>query len=103
MNASGGGDGPEDVAGGFENALKQDWPSKSKYAIFITDAPCHGDKYHEPGGDDYPQGDPKGRKVEDQMQQFAEKGIHFSAVVISESYTKKMFDILDQSYKKKMG
>ena len=27
--ATGGGDGPEDVAGGFENALKQDWKSKS--------------------------------------------------------------------------
>lgn len=25
LDATGGGDGPEDVAGGFENALKQDW------------------------------------------------------------------------------
>ena len=27
LQATGGGDGPEDVAGGFENALKQDWQS----------------------------------------------------------------------------
>lgn len=61
--ASGGGDLPEDVAGAFENALKQKWEAKSKYAIFIADAPCHGKKYHD-CGDDHPQGDPKGRVVE---------------------------------------
>ncbi len=38
----GGGDGPEDVAGGFENGLKQDWQAKGKYAILLCDAPCHG-------------------------------------------------------------
>ena len=54
---------PEDVAGAFENALKQKWEAKSKYAIFIADAPCHGKKYHD-CGDDHPQGDPKGRVVE---------------------------------------
>ena len=67
--ATGGGDGPEDVAGGFDNALKQDWQANSKYAIFITDAPCHGTKYHDygPDNDDYPKGDPKGRLIEKQI------------------------------------
>jgi von Willebrand factor type A domain len=37
-----GGDDPEDVAGGLENALNQDWNAKSKYAILICDCPCHG-------------------------------------------------------------
>lgn len=64
LRASGGGDLPEDVAGGFENALKQNWQAKSKYAIFIADAPCHGREYHDTGSDDYPKGDPKGRVVE---------------------------------------
>ena len=64
LRATGGGDMPEDVAGGFENALKQDWQAKSKYAIFIADAPCHGTQYHDTGSDDYPKGDPKGRVVE---------------------------------------
>jgi len=33
---------PEDLAGGLEVALKQDWKSKSKYAILLADCPCHG-------------------------------------------------------------
>jgi hypothetical protein len=57
----------------------------------IADAPCHGDKYHTPGGDDYPYGDPKGRLVERQIGLFAEKKIHFSALKIDDHYTKKMF------------
>ncbi len=69
----------------------------------IADAPCHGDKYHEPGGDDYPDGDPKGRLVERQIEEFAEKGIHFNAIKINDHYTKKMFEILNDHYQKKMG
>lgn len=68
LRATGGGDFPEDVAGGFENALKQDWQAKSRYAIFIADAPCHGTKYHDGYGDSYPEGDPKGRFVEKQIK-----------------------------------
>ena len=70
LRATGGGDAPEDVAGGFENALKQDWQAKSRYAIFIADAPCHGKKYHnhEFGDDSYPEGDPKGRLIEKQIE-----------------------------------
>jgi hypothetical protein len=64
LDATGGGDLPEDVAGGFENALKQDWQAKSRYAIFIADAPCHGNQYHDCGHDSHPQGDPKGRLIE---------------------------------------
>jgi hypothetical protein len=69
----------------------------------LADAPCHGDQYHTPGGDDYPNGDPKGRKVEKQIEQFAEKGIYFSAVKIDPHYTNIMFDILNKHYTKKMG
>lgn len=47
QQASGGGDCPEDVAGGLELALNQSWSSKVKYAIFIADAPGHGKKYHD--------------------------------------------------------
>ena len=65
LGAFGGGDGPEDVAGGFENALKQNWQAAANYAILLADAPAHGDKYHSPGGDDYPKGDPKGRLIEE--------------------------------------
>jgi myosin protein heavy chain len=46
IEADGGDDGPEDVAGGFKKALEQDWRAKSRYAVLIADAPCHGRKYH---------------------------------------------------------
>jgi hypothetical protein len=64
LRASGGGDGPEDIAGAFEGALEQDWASMTKWAILITDAPCHGKRYHSLKQDDYPDGDPHGRAVE---------------------------------------
>jgi hypothetical protein len=66
ISARGGGDAPEDIAGAFEKALEQEWSSKTRYAVLITDAPCHGNKYHvEKTRDDYPAGDPNGLVMED--------------------------------------
>jgi hypothetical protein len=65
LQASGGGDRSEDIAGAFELALKQKWKAKCRYAILITDAPCHGKKYHDGFGDDHPDGDKYGRSVEE--------------------------------------
>lgn len=57
-------DYPEDVAGGLQHGLEQDWQAKTRYAVLIADAPCHGSIYHEyVFGDSYPDGDPQGRKV----------------------------------------
>lgn len=57
LSASGGGDTPQDLLGGLELAVKQSWNSRAKFAIIITDAPCHGRKYHDTD-DSYPDGDP---------------------------------------------
>jgi hypothetical protein len=63
----GGDDIPEDIAGAFNLALKQSWKSTAKYAILITDAPCHGkEKYHYVY-DSYPEGDPHGHDPEKQV------------------------------------
>ena len=40
-------DFPEDVVGGLQKALEQQWESKTRYAVLIGDAPCHGTKYYE--------------------------------------------------------
>jgi hypothetical protein len=59
--AKGGGDGPEDVAGGLNAVLDLSWIASTRLVIHIADAPCHGTAYH--GGkfrDDYPDGDPLG-------------------------------------------
>lgn len=91
LTAYGGGDTPEDICGGFEQALKQDWKSNAKYAVLITDAPCHGKKYHDTG-DTYPQGDPQGRDPEKQLIELAEKGINIYGIKIND-ITNKMYRI----------
>lgn len=66
VNASGGGDFPEDVQGGFHEALKQDWEANSvKMAFHIFDAPGHGKDICPGGGDNYPGGSPDGHKIQD--------------------------------------
>ena len=64
---NGGNDCPEDVAGGLQKALEQQWESKTRYAVIIADAPAHGTKYHELGDseDNYPKGDPMGLVLEE--------------------------------------
>ena len=70
--------------------------------MLITDAPCHGEKYHNCGWDNHGAGDPNGLIVEDQIKSFAEKRINFSAIKINE-VTDKMYTILNKSYHKEMG
>jgi hypothetical protein len=64
VSASGGGEFPEDVQGGFFEALKMKWEDSSiKMAFHIFDAPGHGKDICPDGGDDYPQGSPDGHKI----------------------------------------
>ena len=60
----------EDAAGGLQKGLEQKWESKNRFAVFIADYPGHGLKYHNAGsqyGEEYPQGDPKGYIIENQI------------------------------------
>ena len=45
--ADGGDDLAEDLTGALGKALKMNWQSKAKYALLVTDAPCHGTKFHD--------------------------------------------------------
>ena len=31
---------------------KKDWTGKSRFALLVTDSPCHGTKYHDLGRDE---------------------------------------------------
>ena len=65
MNATGGGDTPEDVQGGLNHALKMEWTEGSIRQLFlICDAPGHGKDICD-GGDSYPKGSPDGHKIQD--------------------------------------
>jgi hypothetical protein len=86
IKATGGGDEPEDVLGGIEEAVRlvgfpaglctlirksnscclgsMDWeilgPNTARLLFHIADSPCHGVDYHDGYADDHPTGDPRG-------------------------------------------
>ncbi len=97
LDCNGGGDEPEDIVGALRQALKMNWLSNAKYAILVSDAPCHGKQYHNISYDRFADGDPEGVPLEDVIKQFVEKDITFYCIEIN-STTKKMFDIMKSIY-----
>lgn len=47
LNAIGGGDAPEDVLGGIQQALNASWKQQTRCIIHIADAPPHGRTLHD--------------------------------------------------------
>lgn len=91
-------DTPEDVAGGLNLGLKMNWKSDAKYAILISDAPCHGAKYHNTKvHDNYPNGCPEGLVIEDLITEYANRNITLSVISITNE-TEKMFEIISLTY-----
>lgn len=43
----GGFDAAEDVIGGLNSILQLSWTGKTRLIIFITDAPGHGQEFHD--------------------------------------------------------
>ena len=98
LQANGGGDICEDLAGAFELSLKKSWKGISKFAILATDAPCHGIEFHSPEIEDYyPKGDPKKRDIKKYIKEFAEREISLFCIEYDGS-TKKMFGIFKEIY-----
>jgi hypothetical protein len=94
--AAGGGDTPEDVAGGLQKCLELPWKAQNRCAILIADAPCHGRKFHT-YDDNHPGGDPYGLDPLFQMQQLREKQIHFSLYYANNS-TDTMGQLFSRNY-----
>ncbi|KOO28486.1 mhck ef2 kinase domain family protein [Chrysochromulina tobinii] len=55
-DASGGGDGPEDVLIAIEAINRFSWRGDVRVCVFIADAPAHGFSGRDGGGDDFPGG-----------------------------------------------
>ena len=70
------------------------WSGNIKFAILVTDSPCHGTKYHDLGKDkdNYPEGDRDERNIEDMIKFFAKENISLYCLKI-ENKTDKMFNI----------
>lgn len=70
-SAKGGGDHPEDVAGGLNAALMLSWSdAPNKLVCHFADAPAHGRKYCD-DGDSYPDGCPLGLDPQQLVEQLA--------------------------------
>jgi hypothetical protein len=66
IQAWGGNDFAEDVAGGLSELLHLEWKEDyTKLVVHLADAPPHGTSWHEPWvSDNYPNGDPGGIDLE---------------------------------------
>eukprot|EP01080_Neovahlkampfia_damariscottae_P002033 gene2033-1540_t len=97
IQATGGGDGAEDVFSGIDAALKLDWSSKAKMLIHFADAPCHGNKYHTKGySDNYAELDHKyGLTAENLFEKMIKMEIDFSFMKIQNDT-----DIMIEEFKK---
>ena len=97
--AFGGGDGPEDVAWAMEQALDKDWKSNARFLVFVADYPNHGIKYNNfsSAQDDYPNGIPGRKDLEELIKELAENNISLFCMEIT-SHTDKMFNIFQTIY-----
>ncbi|CAD7924203.1 unnamed protein product [Amoebophrya sp. A120] len=103
LRASGGGDEPEDVAGGLHTALeKLSWSSKIRFLVLVTDAPGHGQELHPASvNDDHLNHNQRGRRMETIMQRMREKQIEFLFCRLKKEATKMMEDAMRVWYETK--
>jgi hypothetical protein len=77
--AEGGDDIPEDFAGAMHITSGLSWTSRVRHVFIITDAPPHGNKYHEPRiADRFPYGDPAGRILEEDVDILTSKQVNMT-------------------------
>ena len=93
-----GGKDCEDMGAGLQEALNYKWKGNTRFAILIADAPCHGEQYHGiKKFDSFPKGDKY--KIDQLVQQFAEKNIHLMCLNITE-LTVKLYNNFVDYYQK---
>ena len=95
IEADGGDDIPEDVAGAFKMALKKEWRGDTRIALLITDSPCHGGEFHNSNGvkDKYP----SEQNIKNMIHQFKKENISLICFKLTKN-TDKMFEIFKNEY-----
>lgn len=86
IKVGGGDDTAEDIAFAFELALQKNWSdSETKFAILVTDAPCHGIQYHDKDiMDNFLNGVPNRRNIEEIVEDLANKKVSLFCVRLNE-------------------
>jgi hypothetical protein len=95
VQATGGDDAPEDIAGALAKAKDLDWFADARLIIHFGDAPCHGTKYHN-FHDNYPQGDPTGLVPEVLLKELEQMNVQYFFGKINSS-TDKMLSIFQRT------
>ena len=103
QSAMGGGDGPEDIPGGLDEAMKLNWRAEAKLILLVNDAPCHGEEYHDPGMSDSNDSISGMKKyqtpcIRQQMRQLCKQGFDFAYIELQPEHTKKMATILEKEF-----
>ena len=97
IEAEGGDDVCEDVAGAYRFANGLEWNADVRCMFHITDAPNHGLEYHkETVEDDYPQGHPY-INLKEEVRELSHKNIDLTVFNIKSS-TDIMFQIMRSIY-----
>ena len=101
LEVGGGDDTAEHVSWAFSQAIKLKWSSKSKCAILIADAPCHGLKYHDKKlMDMYPQGVPGEENIEMLANKMGDNEISLICIKLKDD-TDIMYKTFKEIYKDK--
>ena len=100
IQAEGGDDIPEDVAGAFGMALNKKWNNGTNIIFLVTDAPCHGTKYHDldqrvdnlkDNFRDEEYGDYKIEKIEKLVEKIVERNFNLICLDINHNNTHSHF------------
>lgn len=101
LSAGGGGDAPEDVLGGVQQALNASWKQQTRCIIHIADAPPHGRSLHDLGDkqDDYPNpgSEPHRLTYEPLLTNLIKLNINYALLRIN-AYTDRMALAFSQIY-----
>ena len=80
--------------------LKKQWKSNARFSILVTDAPCHGLRYHKKDlFDNYPNGVPNSKNIEDLVEEMAKKKISLICITLQDD-TNIMYNIFKDIYQK---
>ncbi|KAE8987201.1 hypothetical protein PR003_g20126 [Phytophthora rubi] len=99
LRAFGGGDDPEDIPGGLAAALAMPFQAEAKRIVLVTDAPCHGRKFHDTSDkEEYRSEIEQSPDICAQMREMASRGIDFTIIEVYPTNTAKMVVILHKEF-----
>lgn len=98
IQAEGGDDAAEDVAGAYQLAASLNWVADVRLLVHICDAPAHGMAYHsEYYNDDYPEDD-RNNPLEPHIEHLADKNVDIDIIELNHT-TNTMVDVIYRTYR----